>query len=91
MAEEFSVLQRQGTWSPTPVVLGKNAVGCKCLYRIKYHPNRSIARYKARLVAKGFHEQKGLDYDETFSLIVKQATIMVILSLAIHFGLTLHQ
>ena len=25
-------------------------------------------KYKARLVAKGFAQQKGVDYDETFSL-----------------------
>uniref|UniRef100_A0A2N9HQR7 Reverse transcriptase Ty1/copia-type domain-containing protein n=1 Tax=Fagus sylvatica TaxID=28930 RepID=A0A2N9HQR7_FAGSY len=42
----------------------------------------SIARYKARLVAKGFHQQAGLDFDETFSPIVKPPTVRIVLSLA---------
>jgi len=33
-------------------------------------------------VAKGFHQQHGIDYHETFSPVIKPATIRTILSLA---------
>ena len=41
-----------------------------------------MSRYKARLVAKGFHQKAGVDFDETFSPVVKLPTVRIILSLA---------
>ena len=37
-------------------------------------------------MAKGFHQQPGLDYGDTFSLVVKHTTRRLVLLLAIHFG-----
>ena len=67
MDEEFQALQQQATWSLVPLPASKNVVGCKWVYKLKHHSDGSIARYKARLVAKGFHQQYGVDFDETFS------------------------
>ena len=83
MQEEFDALRKQGTW---PLVLPpphKNVVGCKWVYKLKHKSDGTIARYKARLVAKGFHQQQGVDYDETFSPMIKPPTVRLILSLAV--------
>lgn len=42
-------------------------------------PN-SVTHYKARLVAKGFSQRQRIDFDETFSPIVKYNTIRTVLS-----------
>ncbi|KAI5349105.1 hypothetical protein L3X38_001992 [Prunus dulcis] len=91
MTEEINALLKNHTWSWVPSSPSQNLVGCKWVFRIKRHSNGSIVRYKARLVAKGFHQRPGIDYVETFSPVVKPATIRTVLSLAVSHGWSLRQ
>ena len=91
MDEEFAALQRQGTWSLVPHSPSQNVVGCKWVYKLKLNCDGSINRYKARLVAKGFHQQYGVDFEETFSPVIKPPTVRIILSLAVQFDWPLGQ
>ncbi|GJZ93491.1 ribonuclease H-like domain-containing protein [Tanacetum coccineum] len=51
----------------------------------------SLNRYKARLVANGRSQQQGIDCDETFSPVVKPATIQTVLSLVVSRQWPIHQ
>jgi hypothetical protein len=61
------------------------------VYNIKRKSDGSIDRYKARLVAKGFKQRYGIDYEDTFSPVVKAAIIRIVLSIAVSRGWSLRQ
>ena len=63
-----------------------NLVGCKWVFKLKHKPYGSVDKYKARLVAKGFHQQSGLDHDETFSSVIKPITVHTMCILAVSKG-----
>jgi hypothetical protein len=91
MEKEFSALQANGTWNLVPPVPSINLIDSKWVFKVKLHVDGSIERYKARLVEKGFKQQYGLDCDETFSPIVKPATIRLLLSMALSRCWHIHQ
>ncbi|GJZ96755.1 ribonuclease H-like domain-containing protein [Tanacetum coccineum] len=53
------------------------------LFKHKFHIDGTLSRYKARMVANGSSQQLGIDFDETFSPVVKPDTIRTVLSLAV--------
>jgi hypothetical protein len=61
------------------------------VYRIKFYVDGSVERYKARLVARGFTQQEGIDYSETFSPVVKHATVILVFSIAVSHNWKIHQ
>lgn len=67
MKDKYQALQSTNAWDLVPFNPHYNLVGCKWVFKIKHKANGYIERYKARLVAKGFHQQKRLDFYETFS------------------------
>ncbi|KAH9714416.1 retrovirus-related pol polyprotein from transposon RE1 [Citrus sinensis] len=83
MEEEYSALLKNNTWSLVPRSDGQKIVGNKWVYRVKHNSDGSLAKYKARLVTKGFQQIAGVNYFETFSLVVKSATVRVVISLAV--------
>ncbi|CAA6668776.1 unnamed protein product [Spirodela intermedia] len=67
-------------------------IGCRWIFKLKLKHDGSIDRYKTRLVVKGYYTQEeGLDYHETFSLVIKITTIRILFSLAIRHNWHIHQ
>lgn len=85
MSEEYSTLIQQGTSSLVPLPPQAPVIDCKWIFKIKRNSDGSVARYQARLVAQGFQQTEEIDYTKTFSPVVKQPTIRIVLSLAVSF------
>ncbi|GAB2291669.1 hypothetical protein Dimus_038168 [Dionaea muscipula] len=82
MLLELQALQANHTWSVVPLPKDKRPIGCKWLFKVKYHQDGSVERYKARLVAQGFSQLYGFDYAETFAPVAKMDTVRSLLAVA---------
>ena len=87
----MATLDANETWDLVPLPKGKNVIGYKWVYKVKHNANGNIRRYKARLVAKGYAQTYGVDYEETFSLIAKMATVHIVIVVAASKGWVLLQ
>ncbi|KAK1629526.1 hypothetical protein QYE76_003841 [Lolium multiflorum] len=91
MEQEYQALLRNETWTLVPPPPRVNVIDSKWVFKVKKHSDGTIERYKARLVARGFRQRYGLDYEDTFSPVVKPTTIRLLLSIAVTRGWSLCQ
>jgi hypothetical protein len=84
MQEEFKASQanNMGSHVPRPPPPSVNVITGKWLFKNKLLPNGSLDRRKARWVVRGFKQCLSMDIDQTFSPVVKLASIRTVLHLA---------
>ena len=91
MQKEMDSLHANKVWELVPLPRNKRVIGSKWVFTRKAGPNGSVERFKARLVAQGYSQKFGLDYDETFSPLVRFESIRSVIALAAENNLKLHQ
>jgi hypothetical protein len=85
MDREIATLQQARTWIDVERPPGKNVVGSKWVFRLKFKADGTINKYKARLIMRGFTQQYGIDYYDTYSLVAKLTSFRTILALAAQY------
>lgn len=81
MQAEFDALLANRTWTLVPRPPGARIITGKWVFKTKLHADGSLDKYKARWVVRGFNQRPGVDFGETFSPVVKPATIRTVLML----------
>jgi hypothetical protein len=88
---EMDPILSNGTWELSKLPFGCKPIGCKWVFKKKLRHDGTVDKYKAWLVAKGYTQKKGEDFFDTYSPVARMTTIQMLLSLAISYGLLVHQ
>ena len=85
---KLNSLTKQEVFGHVVQTLGNiKPVGYKWVFVKKWNENDEIIRYKTRLVAQGISQRPGIDYEETYSLVMDAITLQYLISLTISEGL----
>ena len=68
-----------------------NVVTGKWIFKHKYHDDGILERYKVRWVLRGFTQHPSVDFYETFSPVVKPATVRLVMSIPLSCRWPIHQ
>nr|GEY09563.1 copia protein [Tanacetum cinerariifolium] len=91
MQKELDQFTRLKVWRLVPRPEGKSVIKTKWIFKNKKDESSLVIRNKASLVAVGYSQQEGIDYDETFALVVRIEAICLFLAYAAHKDFTAYQ
>ena len=86
VSEEMINIHMLHTWTLVPQSEDMNVLSSRWVYYSKLNPDGTVRKRRARLVAKGCEQEEGVDYLETFSPVVRTATIRLLLNIALAKG-----
>jgi hypothetical protein len=91
MEKEMGSLRLNEVWELVEPPPNRRTIGSKWVFKRKVDADGEVERYKARLVAQGRSQRFGLDYEETFSPVVRFESIRAAIALGVQHKLQLHQ
>jgi len=88
---EHRAIVDNGMYHLVPIPPGHKPIKTRWMFKIKRKADGSVDCYKARWIARGFTKSWGINYDETFALVVRKDNLRTLLALALIHGLEIQQ
>src|SRR5438552_11302298 len=87
--DEIKAIIERNTCTLTDLPPGFKALPLKWVCRTKRDANNVFEKYKGRIVVKGYAQEAGLDFDKTFTPIIRIKSVRAILAIAVANNLIL--
>nr|GEX86008.1 retrovirus-related Pol polyprotein from transposon TNT 1-94 [Tanacetum cinerariifolium] len=89
MQEELNEFERLEVWELVPRPDKVMVITLKWIYKLKLDELGGILKNKARLVARGYHQEEGIDFEESFAPVDKLEAIWIFLTYATHKNMSI--
>ncbi|UYV77184.1 hypothetical protein LAZ67_15000005 [Cordylochernes scorpioides] len=89
MKEELYSINKNKVWTLVQREKNMKIINCKWIFSIKSTPSEGVYRRKARLVAIGRNQKYGVEYEESFSPVIRKESLRAIVALAAQLNLVI--
>nr|GEY67540.1 retrovirus-related Pol polyprotein from transposon TNT 1-94 [Tanacetum cinerariifolium] len=91
MQEELLQFKRMDVWVLVPIPDNISPLTLKWIFKNKHDEEQTVIRNKSRIVMRGYHQEEGLDFEESFALVARMEAIRIFLAYAAHKSFTVFQ
>lgn len=89
--DEIKSLVANNTWSQVPNKAETNTLPTSWVFKRKILPDGSLDEHKARLIVRGYAQREGIDYFETYAVVVRHETIGLFIAIVVKLDLSFIQ
>ncbi|GJS95145.1 putative ribonuclease H-like domain-containing protein [Tanacetum coccineum] len=91
MQEELNEFEHLEVWELVPRLDKVMVITLKWIYKVKLDELGGILKNKARLVARGYHQEEGIDFEESFAPVARLEAIRIFLAFVAHMNMVVYQ
>nr|GEU61181.1 hypothetical protein [Tanacetum cinerariifolium] len=91
MQEELNEFERLEVWELVPRPDKVMVITLKWIYKVKLDELGGILMNKARLVACGYHQEDGIDFEESFAPVARLEALRIFLAFVAHKNMVVYQ
>ncbi|GJV05604.1 retrovirus-related pol polyprotein from transposon TNT 1-94 [Tanacetum coccineum] len=91
MQEEIHEFDRLRVWELVPKPDCIMIIALKWIYKVKLDEYGDVLKNKARLVTKGYHQEEGIDFEESFATVARIEAIRIFIANAASKNMIIYQ
>ncbi|GJV64207.1 retrovirus-related pol polyprotein from transposon TNT 1-94 [Tanacetum coccineum] len=91
MQEELNEFKRLEVWELVPRPTRVMIITLKWIYKVKLDELGGVLKNKARLVARGYHQEEGIDFEESFAPVARLKAIRIFIAFDVHMNMIVYQ